>query len=358
MKFQRAALSRLFAALPPEVDGAFITSPENIRYFCGFAYQDGYLLLTRSGCTLFTDFRYREAAQAAVGADFTVEMITALRAKQLAECAAAYGARRLAYEDKTLSCATFRYFQNDTPTVEWTPLGDLPLRLRSIKTPDEIDCIRRAQRIAEAALAETLPLLSCDMTELDVAAELEYRMRRHGSEGTAFDTIAISGTATSLPHGEPQNRRLQKGFLTMDFGARVEGYCSDMTRTVYLGHPSKQEREVYETVRTAQEVALSRIALGADCGAIHAAAAKIIDGAGYAGCFGHGLGHGVGLYIHEEPRLSPSGTGTALCVGHVVTVEPGIYLAGQYGVRIEDMVALLEHGAENLTRFPKELCEL
>lgn len=358
MDFTRPVLCRLFAALPPEVDAVLVTSEENIRYLCGFAYQDGHLLLTRRGCVLFTDFRYREAASAAVGADFTVEMITALRAKQLYEAAKERGVKTVAYEDKTLSCAMLHYFQKDAPDLTWWPLGDTLLRLRSVKTVEEIDCIRRAQRIAEAALAETLPLLSCNMTEIELAAELEYRMRRHGSEGVAFSTIAISGTATSLPHGEGQNRPLQKGFLTMDFGARVEGYCSDMTRTVYLGRASEAERRVYETVRTAQEVALSKIAFGADCGAIHAAAAKVIDGAGYAGCFGHGLGHGVGLYIHEEPRLSPSGTGTKLCAGHVVTVEPGIYLAGQYGVRIEDMVAVGEQDVENLTCFPKDFLEI
>ncbi len=353
-----SAVQKLFCALPESIDGVFVSSPENIYYLCGFDYEDGYLLLSRAGCILFTDFRYEEAARKSVTDEFCVELITALRAKQLSEAAHRLGITTLGYEDRTLSCAKYHYFQKESAELNWTPLGELLLELRSKKSEAEIDCIRKAQRIAEAALSATLPLLCPGMTEIEVAAELEYQMRKRGAQGNAFDTIAISGSATSLPHGTPQNRPLQQGFLTMDFGARYGGYCSDMTRTVYLGTPTQQQRAVYECVLTAQLAALSKIQCGADCGAVHATAAAIIDGAGYRGCFGHGLGHGVGLQIHEQPRLSPSGTGVKLQAGHVVTVEPGIYLAGKYGVRIEDMVAVFDDHVENLTVFSKEFTQI
>ncbi len=357
----RERIERLFALLAEQgtpAEGVLITSPENVFYYCGFWYEDGYLFLTQDRCVLFTDFRYREAAEAQVGEPFRVEMITALRGKQLKETAASLSVGTLAYENTKMSCASFAYWQEQVTGVEWIPLGQTILMQRSKKEEREIDIIRCAQRIAEAALEETLPLLKMEMTEIEVAAELEYRMRRHGAQGVAFQTIAVCADGSALPHGVPRNQKLQKGFLTMDFGARYQGYCSDMTRTVHLGLATEEEKRVYETVRIAQLAAISKIELGADCGMIHSVASKIIDGAGYAGCFGHGLGHGVGLDVHEAPRLSPSGTGTRLEVGHVVTVEPGIYLARQYGVRIEDMIAMHQDGAENLALAPKEWMEI
>ncbi len=358
MKQRILKLFSLLEEAGKAADAVLITSMENIFYYCGFAYSDGYLFLTRNDCFLFTDFRYQEAAQQQAGEEFQIEMVTALRGKQLQELARSQGVQVIAYEDSTLSCASFAYWKDQVTGVEWTPLGKTILAQRSKKDPAEIDAIRCAQRIAEAALAETLPQLTKNMTEIEVAAELEYRMRRHGAQGTSFNTIAVCADASALPHGVPRNKKLQTGFLTMDFGARYQGYCSDMTRTVHLGSATQEEKKVYETVLTAQLAALSKLELGADCASIHMVASKIIDGAGYGGRFGHGLGHGVGLQIHEAPRLSPSGAGTKLEVGHIVTVEPGIYLAGQYGVRIEDMVAMQEYGAENLTLAPKELIEI
>ncbi len=359
MKEQKQRIDKLFALLGDAVDGALITSEANCYYFSGFAFTDGCLLLTRNRCVLFTDFRYMEAAKAAVDGNlFEIERITALRGKQLCEVAQSLGVAKLGYEDTELSCARLAYYTEHGTGLTFVPMGDAVMQLRTFKSRAEMDCIRKAQRIAEAAFDATLARIVPTMTEIEVAAELEYQMRKGGAQKPAFDTIAISGKHSALPHGVPQNTPLQKGFLTLDFGATYQGYCSDMTRTVYLGVASSEEKRVYQTVLMAQRVALAKADLGADCAMLHTAAQKIIDGAGYEGCFGHGLGHGVGLYIHEEPRLSPSGAGIKLTAGHVATVEPGIYLEGQYGVRIEDMIAMHVHGMENMTNTPKDFLEL
>ncbi len=356
---QKARIEKLFALLGNDADGALITTERNCYYFSGFDFSDGCLLLTPTQCVLFTDFRYEEAAKSAVDQSiFRIEKITALRGKQLCEVARELGISKLGYEDSDLSCAMFDYYRKDSEGIAWVPLQKKILELRTFKSRFEMDLIRKAQRIAESALDETLKRFSPTMTEIELAAELEYQMKKGGAQKPSFDTIAISGAQSALPHGTPRNVPLQKGFLTLDFGATYQGYCSDMTRTFYLGVASSEEKRVYETVLTAQRVALAKAEIGADCAMVHMAAQKIIDGAGYEKCFGHGLGHGVGLYIHEEPRLSPSGAGVKLQEGHVVTVEPGIYLQGQYGVRIEDMIAVHHYGVENMTEAKKEFTEL
>jgi Xaa-Pro aminopeptidase len=198
-----------------------------------------------------------------------------------------------------------------------------------------------------------------DMTEIDVAAELEYFMRKAGASGLAFDTIAVSGDASALPHGTPRNVKLRQGFLTMDFGAKYKGYCSDMTRTVVVGKATPEIKKVYNTVLSAQLAALDVIKMGADCAECDRAARELIDSVEeFKGTFGHSLGHGVGLYIHESPRLARLASGRALRAGEIVTVEPGIYLFGKYGCRIEDMVAVKENGIYNFTHSTKELIEI
>ena len=196
-----------------------------------------------------------------------------------------------------------------------------------------------------------------DMTEIEVALELEFFMKRSGAESLAFETIAVSGDASALPHGKPRNLKLLPGFFTMDFGAVVDGYCSDMTRTVIIGRADDEMRRLYSTVLSAQREALDVICEGMECHLVDTIARNIINGSGYSGCFGNGLGHGVGMYIHEAPRLSPRGD-AKLRAGQVVTVEPGIYITGKYGCRIEDMVAVTTNGCRNFTKSPKELIEL
>ena len=195
------------------------------------------------------------------------------------------------------------------------------------------------------------------MTELDVAVELEYAMRKNGASAFAFDTISVSGDASALPHGTPRNVKLREGFLTMDFGAKFDGYCSDMTRTIVIGKADEEIKKVYNTVLSAQLAALDYLKPGADCGEADKIARDIIN-AEYNGTFGHSLGHSVGLFIHESPRLYSRGFGRKLNVGEILTVEPGIYLFGKYGCRIEDMVAITENGIHNFTHSTKELIEI
>lgn len=228
--------------------------------------------------------------------------------------------------------------------------------LRIVKTEEELTCLARAEAIGDMAFSHILDYIKPGKTELEVALELEYFMRSNGATGLSFDTIVASGTNSSLPHAVPTERVLQDGdFVTMDFGCIYKGYCSDMTRTIFVGNaPSAKQKLIYDTVLKAQLAALAEIKPGKKCSDIDAIARDIIKAAGYGDYFGHGLGHGVGLYIHEEPRFSPK-CDDLLEPGTVITVEPGIYLPGEFGVRIEDMVQITEDGYRNLASSPKEL---
>ena len=217
--------------------------------------------------------------------------------------------------------------------------------------------MQKAQDITDLAFKHILSILNPNMTELDVAVELEYAMRKNGASAFAFDTIAVSGDGSALPHGTPRNVKLREGFLTMDFGAKFNGYCSDMTRTVVIGRASDEIKNVYNTVLNAQLAALDFLKADADCGEADKITRDIINKE-YNGTFGHSLGHAVGLFIHETPGLSFRGFGRKLRVGEVVTVEPGIYLQGKYGCRIEDMVAIEADGIHNFTKSTKELIEI
>ena len=258
-----------------------------------------------------------------------------------------------------MRCSEFAALQRALPEVkQWIPLAGRVDRLRRIKTPEEIGYMRRAEEIGDEAFEALLPLLKPGMTELEAAAELEYQMKKRGAEGFSFDTIMASGIHSSMPHAIPSGKKLEAGdFITMDFGCTYQGYCSDMTRTVVMGKADEKQKEMYGIVLRAQRAALELIRAGLPGSRVDREAREIIEKAGYGDCFGHGLGHSVGLYIHEEPRLSPSDD-TILEPGMIETVEPGIYVPGFGGVRIEDMVAVTEDGCENLTRSPKELLEL
>jgi Xaa-Pro aminopeptidase len=232
--------------------------------------------------------------------------------------------------------------------------------MRMVKTEAELNNMAEAQRITDAAFSHILTVLNPNMTEIDVALELEFFMRKNGAERTSFDTIAVSGTASSMPHGVPRNVKLERGFLTMDFGCVYGGYCSDMTRTVVLGKADEEIKRVYNTVLEAQTKALEAAANGErGCYRLDEIARDIINGAGYEGRFGHSLGHGVGMFIHESPRLAPAvDRGAMLVTGNVVTFEPGIYIPETYGCRIEDMAAITDDGIRNFTKSTKDLIEL
>lgn len=338
-----------------DLDAVLVTDELNQRYLTGFPITDGYCLVTKKTAVLLTDFRYREEALSKV-TDFEVVVPESFFA-YIDSVTEAEKIKKIAFEDLLLPCAErdriAKYLR-----AKLVPAGDLFDGMRLHKWEDELDAMRRAQAIADRAFADVLGRLKPDMTEHEVALELEFTMRRMGAENVSFETICVSGSASSLPHGKPRNQKLERGFLTMDFGCKIGGYCSDMTRTVVVGKADGEMKRLYQTVLDAQLAALSVIGPGKDCAAVDSAARDLIYAAGYEGCFGHGLGHGVGLLIHEAPRLSQVWKGRALEVGHVVTVEPGIYIAGKYGCRIEDMGVVTQNGFENFTKSPKELIEL
>lgn len=351
-------LHRLQAAMPEGLDALLITSERHQYYLTGFDFSDGYVALTREKAYVFTDFRYIEAAKACIDTDaFAIHMNNSL--SFVRDTLVAEGIKVVGFEDHDVTVAALRRYESVFgEDVTLAPMGNILGDLRVCKTEEEIALIKKAQSIGDAAFEHILGFITPERTELEVALELETHMKRLGASGTSFSTICISGAATSLPHGEPQNRRLEKGFLTMDFGCIYRGYCSDMTRTVAIGEVTNEMRRVYDTVLAAQTAVLEQIAWHADCGEMDKIARDIIDGAGYAGAFGHSLGHGVGLYIHESPRLSQRSFGEILENGHVVTVEPGIYLEGKFGVRIEDMVIIHGNKAENITHSRKDLIVL
>ena len=344
-------------------DAALLSSKVNERYISGFDYDDGLLLVTPEKGYLITDFRYTEAATEAcasfleVVAPGHIGMLAFVR-NVLEEG----GWSRVLIEEDELSFADYHRYAEKLPGIKLESGASAMLdSLRIIKDEKEIETMARAQAITDAAFAHIVKWIKPDsMTEIDVALELEFFMRSHGSEGVAFQTIAVSGSASSRPHGVPRNVPLEKGFLTMDFGAAVDGYCSDMTRTVVLGKSDADMKKLYNTVLRAQLAALDAAKEGANCVGLDKIARDIIDGAGYEGRFGHSLGHGVGLYIHENPALAQRPRmAETLQRGHVVTVEPGIYIEGLYGCRIEDMICIRPDGTMyDFTHSPNDLIEL
>jgi Xaa-Pro aminopeptidase len=352
-------LTRLRAEMERRgLDAVWITSAENHLYFSLFDNPDGWMLITRTKAYVFADFRYIEAARREASPDCTVIEPPRRRTDYLPPLIEEENVRVIGYEDERLSCRALASLEEDLPQCTFVPLGRLCIELRTVKTEAEVEHIVAAQRIAEDALAAVLALIRPEMTELEVAAELEYQMKKRGSRKPSFDTIAVSGSASSSPHGVPRPCPLERGFLTMDFGAMVDGYHSDMTRTVVIGRADTEMKRLYRTVLDAQLAALAALRPGARNADMDKIARDLIDGAGYAGCFGHSLGHGVGLEIHEAPNLSAFSGDLTLRPGEIVTVEPGIYLEGKYGCRIEDMACITEDGYRNLTAAPKELTEI
>ncbi len=343
-------------------DAAVISSHVNQRYMTGFDYTDGYVLITKNKSYVLADFRYIEAAHAAVNEnEYEVIMPDTSMLVCLAALLDENECKTVLYEDTTLSVASFEKMKKTFVEKELIPgASNVADGLRLYKDIDEIEKMKKAQAMTDAGFAHMLKVLTPDMTEIDAALELEFFMRRMGSEGTAFETIAVSGSASSLPHGVPRNVKLEKGFFTMDFGAKYDGYCSDMTRTIVIGKADEDMKKLYNTVLKAQTAALDFIKEGIYCKDADTVARDIIYGAGYEGRFGHSLGHGVGMYVHENPRLSQGvDPECKLQRGHIVTVEPGIYIAGLYGCRIEDMVAIMPDGSVyDFTQSPKDLIEL
>jgi Xaa-Pro aminopeptidase len=261
------------------------------------------------------------------------------------------------FEDRSLVCSTFTQYHKELG-VNLLPLEDTLLKPRQIKTEQELSLLRKAEEIGDLAFSHILKVLKPGITELEVAAELEYVMKKNGASGLSFDTIVASGLHSSMPHAVPTDKKLEKGdFVTMDFGCIYHGYCSDMTRTVVIGRASEEQRRIYETVLHAQLKAMEGLRPGMKCVEVDRIARDFISEAGYGTYFGHGLGHSVGLYIHESPALNTRDE-TVLQPGMIETIEPGIYIPGFGGVRIEDMGVVTEQGYRSFARSPKMLIEL
>ena len=344
--------------LPGYAEAALITAHENQFYLTDFPFEDGYVLVTADKAYLICDFRYIEDARAHAG-EYESVMFSGRPSETLAQLLTDHHCKTLAFEDMDVSVEQWLRLKREIPDVEWVPLGTAMNTLREQKNEEEIRRIKEAQAITDSGFQYIVSRINSNMTETEVALELEYFMRQHGAESAAFPIIAISGSATSVPHGTPKNRKLNPGFLTMDFGCTYRGFRSDMTRTVVIGTADDEMKRVYETVLAAQSAVLEVISDGCRCADMDRIARDIIDRAGYPGCFGHSLGHGVGIMIHEGPALSPRAPADKiLCPGNVVTVEPGIYIEGKYGVRIEDMIIIGNNCAENITNSPKDLIEI
>lgn len=351
-------IKKLSMALPEGADAALITSDVNRRYFTGLGSSAGTLLAFRDAAYFIIDFRYIEVAKATVtGARV---MLQEKLTEQLDTLLKKHGAQTVAIETDYLTVGTLEQYRQKLSGYEFlteSTLNDAILSMRSVKEPQELECIQKAQAITDAAFLDILDFIQPGKTEKEIAAYLEYCMRRRGADGLAFETIAAGGPNSAKPHAVPGDRPLQTGdFFTLDYGASWGGYCSDMTRTVAVGEPTEEMRRVYQTVLEAQCLGIRTAQVGVSCRAVDEAARELIYKAGYEGCFGHSLGHSVGLEIHEMPGFSPSIDPQTLCrEGMVITVEPGVYLEGRFGVRIEDMVWFAPDGTKDLTNSPKEL---
>lgn len=338
------------------LDAVLITDEKNQRYATGFAFTDGAVLVTLDRAFLFTDSRYIEAAERAVSHDITLRQFGAgsrlseLVRQAVGEC----GAKAIGAEEGTLPHGEFLRWEELLGT-RFLPCQSLFSGLRAAKDEAELRCMRRAQSIAEAALEYVLAIIRPGITERDIAAEITYRLLKHGGEGVSFDPIAVTGTNSSMPHGVPSDAVVQAGdFVTMDFGCVKDGYCSDMTRTVAVGHATDEMKNVYDIVLRAQLAGIGAAAAGVTGREIDSAARKVISDAGYGEYFGHSFGHSLGLDIHEAPNASPSDD-TPMPVGAVISAEPGIYLPGKFGVRIEDVLILRDGGCEDITKAEKSL---
>ena len=340
------------------LDAILLTSEANCYYATG-SMGEGIALVTRRGSWYFTDSRYTEAADKAIGDAAVIREVS--REKPFSvlinEALAEAGAEKAGFEEQRMTVAEHAVYSEKLHCT-LTPASALMTELRGSKDEEELSCMTAAQRIAEGALEQILKEIRPGMTEKEIAARLNYLMVSAGAEKTSFDTIVASGPNGSMPHAVPGMRKVQEGdFITMDFGCVYKGYCSDMTRTVALGRPSDEMRNVYDIVLQAQLAGIAAAKAGITGAAIDGAARKVIQDAGYGACFGHSFGHSLGIDIHEAPNAAP-GNDKPMPDGAVVSAEPGIYLPGKFGVRIEDVMILRPDGAQVVTKAPKALLVL
>ena len=336
------------------LDAVLIMDEKNQRYAAGFPFTDGAVLVGREQAWLITDSRYVEAARKTVPDFVQVQQYDRSRrlVSILKEDLQAAKVQRLGAEEQKLSYGQYRNLEKALG-MELLPAQELLTTLRASKNAEEIESMIQAQRISEKALEEVLRIIRPGMTEREVMAELVYHMLKNGSEGNSFDPIVVTGKNTSMPHGVPGDTVIREGdFVTMDFGSLKNGYCSDMTRTVAVGHATEEMRNVYAIVLEAQLAGIAAARSGIPGKVIDQAARDVIEKAGYGPYFGHGFGHSLGLDIHEPPMAGPTGE-ALMAEGDVCSAEPGIYLPGKFGVRIEDVMVLHADGAEVITKAPK-----
>ena len=344
MKRSKELLSRV------DAEWILISSPAAVRYLSGFTGSSALLLLSKGEQYLITDGRYTlQAENQAAG------YVVVRKDDGLYSALKDYDIKSLVYEARHISSWQYQKIRAMLPDAKLKDLGEIVDDMRMIKEDDEIDRIRGAMRIADNAFEHIINVVRPGMSEMEVALELENSMRRNGASKVSFSTIVAAGNRSALPHAEPTGAIIEDGdILLMDYGCVYDGYCSDITRTVFVGEVSDKQREVYEVVLAAQQAALDVICEGTPTCEVDAVARAVIEKAGYGGFFSHALGHGVGIEVHEKPRVSAKGR-EILREGMVITVEPGIYLQNFGGVRIEDMGLVEKDGFLNFTQSPKEL---
>ena len=337
-----------------DFDALLLTSEANCFYAVGFL-GEGAALITREGAWYFTDSRYTEAAEKAVRTARVEEVSRSRPLSTWIREILGEGERTVAVEEDAMTVAALAQYEEKFPCRLVPGASALLHELRAVKDPEELEILIAAQRIAEGALERILPELREGVSEQEIAARLQYHMLSLGARRMSFDPIVASGPNGSMPHAVPTARTLRRGeFITMDFGCVCGGYCSDMTRTVCLGQPTEEMARVYDTVLRAQQAGIAAAKAGVTGAAIHGAAQKVIEDAGYGAYFGHGFGHSVGIEIHESPNAAP-GNDKPMPAGAVISAEPGIYLPGRFGVRIEDVLVLEPEGCRDITVAGKEL---
>ena len=349
-------LERLRQRLVDEgLDAILITTPANRRYMSGFTGSAGTLIISQDRAILATDFRYWEQVEKQAP-QFELIKIKGKFTALLPDLVNELGIHQIGFESKDVTVDMHRNLTEALPDgVEFVTTSDVVEKLRAVKDKDELAALRRAIALADATYAHIADFLQSGMTERQVAWELESFMRTHGAEKVAFDIIVAAGPSGAMPHARATDRAIQAGEpVVMDLGAVVDGYCSDLTRTVVLGEADGRYKEVYEIVLQAQKAALRDIRPGMTGQVADAIAREVITEAGYGEAFGHGLGHGVGLVVHEKPGVGRLSDKDVLQAGMVFSVEPGIYLPGEFGVRIEDLVVLREDGPQTLSHAAKE----
>ena len=341
--------------LGEKADGLLLTGRYSRHYAARYDIAEGIAVVTKKGCRYFTDSRYIEAARNGLQG-FEVQETNRENpySKLINEAIADFGVQTLGCEEGVLTVSEFRDFEEKL-NAKLVPMQKEIDGFRSVKEEWELERMRMAQVITDKAFAQILGCIKVGMTEKELQAELIYCLYKNGGEGLAFDPIVVSGPNTSLPHGVAGDRVLCQGdFVTMDFGAMYQGYCADMTRTVAVGYATEEMKKVYDTVLQAQLAGIAATRAGVKGKEIDAAARKVIADAGYGAYFGHGYGHSIGMECHESPSCNPSGE-TVMQANMVTSAEPGIYLPGKFGVRIEDVVIFKENGCENITHSPKNL---